>query len=1033
MVEQAPVVIYAWDPTRPTGEIAPLFVSPQIEMLLGYSAAEWTADPGLRMDRVHPDDRAALMAHAVEAHRTGGEFHMEYRALHRDGSVVWIHDEANPVRWGSDGHPTLVQGVMVDITRTKAAEEHQRETQRRFQALVERLPAVTYVEDVETGGYRYLSPQIEELSGHPVQRWMDDPNLWEKVLHPDDRERVLAANAADTGDSWSVDYRMVRPDGRTVWVHNESVLIRDDDGQPLEWVGVCTDLTEQKEASDQVRAAEERFRAIVEHIPAAVYLDRPDGSMQSVYVSPQVETVMGVTAEHYLAEPDLWLQLMDDETRRDCERRYLEAIEARMSWEDEYRIRKPDGKLAWIHDETTFITDADGEPLFLLGVLFDITERKRADEALRESERREHAAAERLRTLDDMKNTFLAAVSHELRSPLTSILGLSLTLERTTGLAEEERHDLVARLVRQRPEARSSAQGPPRSRPAQPRDRRAAASDMRRRFARPRDARLFGGAVGTARGRGDRRGPAGRRRSQGGADRREPAHERDPAHADPRARSGCASKARRKACSSSWRTTDRACPKTSARRSSSRSGKVRRLPRTRRVPGSGSPWSARFAELHGGRAWVEERPGGGASFRVFLPRIDSRRRRARDSHPSKAEALARLGPMAPDDTTDHNPQKRRLHLPIVGVTNGPGADAAAGRKPPWLKVRLVSGPNYADLKSIMRGRSLHTVCEEAMCPNIRECWEEREATFLILGTKCTRRCGFCDVMTAKPDPVDEDEPARIAEAVREMGLRYVVLTGVARDDLEDGGARIWASAIRAVREAVPGIGIEVLAVGLQGRRARHRDGPRGGARRLRAQPRDRPTAARPDPAGVRVRPVARGAAVREAHRAGSGDEVEPDPRAWASDPTRSPPRWPTSATPASTSSRWASTCSRPRTTCRSTAGCTPTSSRSWKRVGEEIGIAHVEAGPLVRSSYHAGKQLKRAVEAGVAAPAWPQSSRSCSDALLLACGARSRRKNRRAGSTPRRTPPAAATIDDTCLPKTARIAFGPYGCRYIWR
>nr|MBA3363673.1 hypothetical protein [Actinomycetota bacterium] len=103
-----------------------------------------------------------------------------------------------------------------------------------------------------------------------------------------------------------------------------------------------------------------------------------------------------------------------------------------------------------------------------------------------------------------------------------------------------------------------------------------------------------------------------------------------------------------------------------------------------------------------------------------------------------------------EGTTDHNPQKRRLHLPIVGVTNGPAVDSIAGRKPPWLKVRFTTGPNYEDLKGIMRERSLHTVCEEAMCPNIRECWEEREATFLILGAKCTRRCGFCDVMTAKP-------------------------------------------------------------------------------------------------------------------------------------------------------------------------------------------------------------------------------------------------------------------------------------------
>ena len=99
---------------------------------------------------------------------------------------------------------------------------------------------------------------------------------------------------------------------------------------------------------------------------------------------------------------------------------------------------------------------------------------------------------------------------------------------------------------------------------------------------------------------------------------------------------------------------------------------------------------------------------------------------------------------------DHNPAGRRLHLPIVGVTNGPGVNTPGVRKPPWLKVRLASGPNHAALKELMRDASLHTVCEEAMCPNIGECWEQREATFLILGAKCTRRCGFCDVMTARP-------------------------------------------------------------------------------------------------------------------------------------------------------------------------------------------------------------------------------------------------------------------------------------------
>ncbi len=335
---------------------------------------------------------------------------------------------------------------MIDITRMKQAEEARIETQRRFRALVERLPAVTYVQDAETGRYNYLSPQIGGLTGYSVQEWLDDPHLWERILHPDDRERVLAADVADTGDTWSVDYRLIHRDGRAVWVHNESVLIRGEDGEPIEWVGVCTDLTEQKEAWDHVRAAEERFRAIVEHIPAAVYLDIPDGSMESVYVSPQIEEVMGVSVARYIDEPDLWLQLMDEDDRARSKRSYLQAVEARRSWTDEYLIRKPDGKVAWVHDETTFLTDTNGKPLFLLGVLSDVTERKRAGEALRESERRERDAAERLRALDDMKNTFLAAVSHELRSPLTSILGLSLTLERTIDLSPDDRFDLVARL-----------------------------------------------------------------------------------------------------------------------------------------------------------------------------------------------------------------------------------------------------------------------------------------------------------------------------------------------------------------------------------------------------------------------------------------------------------------------------------------------------------------------------------------------------------------------------------------------------------
>src|SRR6266568_3713772 len=132
------------------------------------------------------------------------------------------------------------------------------------------------------------------------------------------------------------------------------------------------------------------------------------------------------------------------------------------------------------------------------------------------------------------------------------------------------------------------------------------------------------------------------------------------------------------------------------------------------------------------------------------------------------------------------------------------------RKPPWIKTRLRTGPHYAELKRLVRSEGLHTVCEEAGCPNIFECWEDREATFLIGGEVCTRRCDFCQIATGKPDPLDTSEPRRVAGSVASMGLRYATVTGVARDDLPDGGAWLYAETCRQIHHAVPGCGVELL-------------------------------------------------------------------------------------------------------------------------------------------------------------------------------------------------------------------------------
>ncbi|MEP6475951.1 MAG: lipoyl synthase [Actinomycetota bacterium] len=314
---------------------------------------------------------------------------------------------------------------------------------------------------------------------------------------------------------------------------------------------------------------------------------------------------------------------------------------------------------------------------------------------------------------------------------------------------------------------------------------------------------------------------------------------------------------------------------------------------------------------------------------------------------------------------DHNPQRRRLHLPIVAVTQGPGVNAPGQRKPPWLKVKLASGPNVTELRGIMRGLELNTVCEEAMCPNLAECWQDREATFLILGSKCTRRCGFCDVMTAKPEPVDDEEPARIAEAVRAMRLRHVVITGVARDDLPDGGARIWAATVRAVRAAVPGCTVEVLPSDLKG-------GERDIATVLDAEPdvfahnletvrrlhpRIRPAfgydrslevlriAADLRPGQITKSNLILGMGERREEVAGAladlrdagcdivtmGQYLQPTPMHLPVD-------------------RWV----------------TPAEFAHHAVEGEGLGITHMEAGPLVRSSYHAGRQLQRVLAAATA-------------------------------------------------------------------
>lgn len=279
-------------------------------------------------------------------------------------------------------------------------------------------------------------------------------------------------------------------------------------------------------------------------------------------------------------------------------------------------------------------------------------------------------------------------------------------------------------------------------------------------------------------------------------------------------------------------------------------------------------------------------------------------------------------------------------------------------RPDWLKVRLPGGENYRELKGIMRGLGLHTVCESARCPNVAECWGHRTATFMILGDECTRRCAFCAVPKGVPrGKVDLDEPQRVARAAEAMGLKYVVVTSVDRDDLRDGGASLFARTIQEMREAIPGVKIEVLIPDF-----------RGSETALETV-----LAARPDvlnhntetvPRLYRVvRPGAR--YERSLRLLAHCREVDP------SIPTKS-------GLMTGLGETFDEICGVLRDLSHAKVDIvtigqylrpsgeqlpvarfyTPEEFRALKREGERLGIRHVESGPLVRSSYHAHEQSK---------------------------------------------------------------------------
>ena len=292
-----------------------------------------------------------------------------------------------------------------------------------------------------------------------------------------------------------------------------------------------------------------------------------------------------------------------------------------------------------------------------------------------------------------------------------------------------------------------------------------------------------------------------------------------------------------------------------------------------------------------------------------------------------------------------------MSLPLVQIT--------PARKPSWLKVKAPGGPNYIALKQMMREKNLHTVCEEAHCPNIGECWEHKAATFMILGDVCTRNCAYCAVAHGTPTALDLQEPVRLAAAVDEMGMRHVVITSVDRDDLPNGGAEIFAQCITAIRRRLPETSIEVLIPDFK-----------GNPEALRLVIEARPDIRHPTLEPIeRLYPIARpgGRDPRALELLRRAKELAPDQMTKSGIIVGLGEEWDelvvamrdlrAQQVDILTIGQYLRPSDQHLPIAR---WYTPDEFSELKRLGHAMGYRHVESGPLVRSSYHAWEQAERA-------------------------------------------------------------------------
>ncbi len=435
IVEHLPAVIYI-DSDEPLPKT--LYISPNVEAILGYPQSFFEQAGPAWVRLIHPDDLSGVLAAWKVAVAQGASFDREFRHVRPDGTEVWVHDHSVLIR-DAEGNRLHWRGVLINITDRVQAERELATSEARYRALVEGIPAVVYEMGLDDQRRTlYASPHIEALFGYTLEEWLDQQDIWAELLHPDDREIELAAHdlLSATGDPWSREYRLIAADGRVVWVRDQAVLLRDQDGRPINWQGVMVDITAQKEAEEglrnsnddlefrvlartaqledanelmtleieerrrvegELRAAEERFRNLVEDLPAVVYrrqVAAADDDRDHSYASPQIEELLGFTATEW-RDDRIRMSRLHPHDHDPVANAWERSRRTGDPFEMQYRYFDKSGGIVQVLDRATMLArNAAGEPFLFQGVLIDLTARLDAERKAAEAEERFRELAE---------------------------------------------------------------------------------------------------------------------------------------------------------------------------------------------------------------------------------------------------------------------------------------------------------------------------------------------------------------------------------------------------------------------------------------------------------------------------------------------------------------------------------------------------------------------------------------------------------------------------------------------------------------